>query len=72
MTLTVRAIAIEPAKTTRTVIVRCPYCQRRHTHGWPYGSDTIGGRLSHCLKAKDRADYRILPPLNYKNGDDAA
>lgn len=47
----------------RTVEIRCPFCRRRHTHGWPEGQSTIGGRLSHCRQ--DPRPYIVLPPANH-------
>lgn len=32
----------------RLVVVRCPFCSRQHTHGWPPESEDVGTRLAHC------------------------
>lgn len=42
-------LSITPTKMTRLVVVRCPICRRKHTHGWPYALDTIGSRVAHCV-----------------------
>jgi len=42
-------LTITPTKTTRLVTIRCPICRRKHTHGWPYSTDTIGSRVAHCV-----------------------
>lgn len=33
---------------TRLVVIKCPYCKKRHTHGWPFGARTPGIRVAHC------------------------
>jgi len=43
-------LSITPTKTTRLVQVRCPHCHKTHVHGWPYGADTIGHRVAHCVR----------------------
>ncbi|MCF8603263.1 hypothetical protein L5I01_07800 [Gordonia sp. HY442] len=37
----------------RFVVVSCPYCRRRHTHGDP--PDATDYRIAHCK----RGEYRI-------------
>ena len=34
----------------RLVIVACPYCRRKHVHGWPpeYADSDVGPRVAHC------------------------
>lgn len=59
----VEAAAIHHWRHTRDVLVDCPFCGRRHVHGWPWGSESIGSRLSHCRK--DRRPYSIWPPVGY-------
>lgn len=53
MTTTAQPVAqvltVTPTRTTRLVVVRCPICHRKHTHGWPYTTDTIGARVAHCV-----------------------
>lgn len=61
---TVEALAVKHLEATRLVEIRCPLCGRRHVHGWPYGRQTIGHRISHCLR--DRGGYTIQPPAHYK------
>lgn len=65
---TVRALIVTPIERTRLVVVRCPYCRRKHTHGWPLGQTAIGHRLAHCYDrwARPGRGYRILPPDNYE------
>jgi hypothetical protein len=46
--------------TTRLVRVHCPHCHKVHTHGWPFGEQTIGHRSSHC--AGGRGGYVIPTP----------
>ncbi len=64
MTTTVTAISITDSKTTRTVTIDCPYCGKKHHHGWPYGRDGIGSRVAHCREATGRS-YSIEPPKDY-------
>ncbi|CAN5388708.1 hypothetical protein BH10ACT8_BH10ACT8_11300 [soil metagenome] len=42
----------------RIATVRCPFCGRTHTHGWP--ETATPWRLSHCLR--DRREYVITAP----------
>jgi len=42
-------LSVAPTSTTRLVVVACPVCHRKHTHGWPYSTDTIGARVAHCV-----------------------
>lgn len=42
----------------RTVSVRCPYCRRRHIHGWPESASSPWRVLSHCMTMRPR-DYVI-------------
>lgn len=51
-------LRVEPVKTTRLVTVRCPFCPKNHTHGWPYGEATPGTRVAHCTNIR-WAEYRI-------------
>jgi len=32
----------------RLVFVACPYCRRKHVHGWPFEAPDVGLRVSHC------------------------
>jgi len=34
----------------RLVVVACPYCHRKHTHGWPPEYAEPGVRLAHCYR----------------------
>lgn len=52
---------IEATKTTRLVTVKCPFCQKTHTHGWPYsdGWTPPGTRVVHCANDSGSANYLI-------------
>ncbi len=65
MTITITALDIRDSKTTRSVTIRCPWCNKNHHHGWPYGSDSIGSRVAHCLNASGQS-YSIEPPKDYR------
>lgn len=41
-------IAITQSRHTRHVVVRCPFCDKPHTHGLPYGDDLPAHRVAHC------------------------
>lgn len=51
-------LLVIPTDTTRLVRVRCPYCGRIHTHGWPTGDAQPGLRRPHCRRAAGR-DYLV-------------
>lgn len=38
----------------RSVLVACPYCEKRHTHGWV--PDATPSRASHC----GNGEYRLV------------
>ncbi len=63
MTTTAVAVvlSITPTKSTRLVWVRCPHCRKTHGHGWPYGADNIGHRVSHCRSGGDGGYYIPTP-----------
>ncbi len=42
-------LKVKPTTTTRLVTIRCPICHRKHTHGWPFGCESIGSRVAHCV-----------------------
>jgi hypothetical protein len=46
-------VRVKPGKATRTIIVRCPYCSKLHSHGWPPGMADIGPRVAHCHPRQD-------------------
>lgn len=49
--------------TVRTVTIRCPYCSKRHVHGWPLGDAAPGWRRPHCVdRIFDLPDYWIPAP----------
>ncbi len=54
-------LTVIPTKTTRLVRVRCPHCHKVHTHGWPYGLDIIGHRVSHCRSGGEGGYYIETP-----------
>jgi hypothetical protein len=55
-------VRVTATSTTRLIEVACPYgCRRRHSHGWPYGHEDIGSRVSHCRKPN--AGYEIAVPV---------
>jgi hypothetical protein len=39
---------ITQGKTTRGVTVLCPFCDRLHSHGWPFDEHEIGLRAPDC------------------------
>jgi hypothetical protein len=42
-------VSVIPARETRLVVVRCPFCGGRHIHGWPLDeTSSVGLRRSHC------------------------
>ena len=46
--------------TVRSVVIKCPFCNRRRTHGWPAGDEAPGWRRPHCgIGNLDRTDYYI-------------
>lgn len=58
MTPIAQLLSCTRAKKTWVIRVRCPYCQRIHTHG---GGDKdgfieLGPRLAHC----GAGDYRLI------------
>lgn len=71
MSTTITALDVQHARTTRTVTVLCPFCDRPHHHGWPYGSALIGARLSHCRNPEQIGSYSITPPAGYPADDGA-
>lgn len=50
----VPVIGITEGRTTRTATIRCPFCARLHTHGWPYsdGDNNPGHRVAHCKRGR--------------------
>lgn len=47
----------------RTLTVACPYCGRRHRHGWPPEDKTPGIRLSHCRPTRRHPELAARPYL---------
>lgn len=42
-------LSVTHCRTTRAVVVQCPHCGRKHSHGWSYASEAVPGhRLAHC------------------------
>jgi hypothetical protein len=46
---------------SRTVVVACPHCRKRHTHGWPPGNAEIGSRVAHCSGGRFLSYYIPTP-----------
>lgn len=47
------------------LIVRCPYCGKKHEHGTPKGRiKDLGSRGRHCIKRDDSegSTYQIVDP----------
>lgn len=55
-------VRVTPTKTTRLIVVTCPFCGRPHTHGWPYGGGDPGHRVAHCVGAGLAGSYLIEAP----------
>jgi hypothetical protein len=60
-TTTVHPTAVTDYPDTRIVEIACPFCGRRHTHGWPHDSAEPGVRVAHCARG-DGGTYRIGRP----------
>ncbi len=45
----------------RLVRVRCPFCGKRHTHGWPPRHADPGARIAHCHRptGEPARSYRV-------------
>jgi len=45
----------------RAVRLRCPFCRRTHTHGWPFEAPDVGLRVAHCHRPHGEAarTYRV-------------
>ncbi len=41
-------LTVTPTASTRLVTIRCPFCRRTHTHGWPSEAPDVGTRVAHC------------------------
>lgn len=56
-----RVLSIRKLRHTRLVRVRCPFCSRLHTHGWPFEAPDIGLRVSHCHRPNGESarTYRV-------------
>lgn len=61
MTSIAIVICVVETDSTRGVVVRCPFCRKTHQHGWPYGTDEIGDRVSHCLTGRG-GNYHVASP----------
>jgi hypothetical protein len=48
-------------RSYRTVLVRCPFCAAKHTHGWPDSWEEPGMRIPHCNGPKPSAYYIPKP-----------
>lgn len=53
-------LRVKAGRTTRLVVVLCPLCGKKHTHGLPYGRDPetyVQTRVRHCdWRARARMD----------------
>jgi len=47
-TPTARVLSVRELRHTRLVRIRCPFCSRLHTHGWPFEALDVGTRVAHC------------------------
>ncbi len=54
-------LTVTPTNTTRLITIRCPHCCKTHTHGWPFGDDSIGHRVAHCVRGGDGGYYIATP-----------
>lgn len=58
-------ISVIPGDSTRLVYIRCPFCGKKHQHGWPYGeANPPGLRISSCshhVKGMLNRTYRVVP-----------
>lgn len=54
-------IRVQTGRSTRTVTVSCPFCRRKHLHGWSYVSDGIGSRVAHCSEGRGRTYFVPVP-----------
>lgn len=61
--LTVTALTVTPLWDTRLVTVACPFCGRKHTHGWAWssGDESPGLRTSHCAPYRLPGGRRVVP-----------
>lgn len=56
-------IEVHLSRGVRTVVITCPFCKKRHTHGWPLGStEPPGSRVPHCLGLDKPSQYFIELP----------
>jgi len=61
---TARVVTVRTARDgIRQVTVKCPYCARRHSHGWPPEDTTPGIRLSHCKPTRRHPELASRPYL---------
>lgn len=57
----VRGILIAPPRRGDgwTIVIGCPFCGKRHTHGWPGGPQDLRHqhRASHCITLDSQPYY---------------
>lgn len=62
ITLTVRPLSVfTDSRGIRSVTVHCPYCAKRHRHGWPPADPEPGHRLAACVSGAGLG-YTITAP----------
>ena len=53
---------VERKETYSWVVVRCPYCMKKHTHGGGFLAGNprklLGSRLSHCMDNRQMYELR--------------
>jgi hypothetical protein len=48
----------------RTVLIKCPFCLKTHTHGWALGdTEPPGTRIAHCGLGRGDQYFIELPPV---------
>lgn len=55
-------VRIAEVKETRLVYVLCPYCGKKHQHGWPYDAVDVGHRIPHCKPGREGRGYVVQTP----------
>lgn len=60
------ALAVTDHRHTRSVVVLCPYCERKHSHGWGYDTTPEPGlRESHCAARRVAGRWQRPTPGPY-------
>ncbi|WP_068492487.1 hypothetical protein [Pseudoclavibacter helvolus] len=58
----VRPVRIARTRDTRLVYVVCPYCGKKHQHGWGYDIPRVGHRIPHCEPGQNTVGYIVQTP----------